>query len=184
MTIQFSPNLLTNVQTLIAKYPVEQSKSALIPILHMAQAEFGGHLSQQAMDYVASILNIKPIEVYEVATFYTMFHMSPTGKYVLEVCRTGPCALVGAEEIIIYLKQKLGVQLNETTSDGLFTIKEVECLASCGTGPMLQVGECYVENLTESKVDEMIEALKQGAPLDKEPASPHSLLFRVREDKG
>lgn len=179
MTPQFSPQTLSNIEILKTRYPVEQSKSALLPILHMAQGELGGYLSREVMDYVASIMGLQPIEVYEVATFYTMFHLYPTGKYVLEVCRTGPCALVGADKIIGYLKQKLGVDLNQITEDGLFTIKEVECLASCGTGPVLQIGECYVENLTESKVDEMLNALRHGNLSDAEPTPAHSILFRT-----
>ncbi|NBV83084.1 NAD(P)H-dependent oxidoreductase subunit E [bacterium] len=180
MSPQFSPSTLANIETLKRRYPDGQSKSALLPILHMAQGELGGHLSREVMDYVASILNIQPIEVYEVATFYTMFHLQPTGKYILEVCRTGPCSLVGAEKIIEYLKQKLGVELNQITPDGLFTIKEVECLASCGSAPMLQVGECYVEHLTEAKVDEMLAALKAGSLSGHEPNPKHSILFRTR----
>ncbi len=183
MTPQFSSQTLSNIEILKTRYPVEQSKSALLPILHMAQAEFGGYLSRESMDYVASLLNLQPIEVYEVATFYTMFHLKPTGKYVLEVCRTGPCALSGAEHIVDYLKQKLGVDLNQTTPDGLFTIKEVECLASCGSGPVLQVGECYVENLTDQRVDSMLAALKSGELSDNEPTPAHSILFRTCGDK-
>mgnify|MGYP003587755086 CR=1 FL=1 len=159
--IKFSAEALKKVDEIIARYPEGRQKSALLPLLHLAQEEFGW-CSTEAMDYVASLLNINPIEVYEVASFYTMFHLKPSGKYVLEVCRTGPCCLVGAEKIIDYLEKKLGVKEGEVTSDGLFSFKGVECLAACGFGPVLQIGPEYTfyENLTEAGVDELIAQLK------------------------
>ncbi len=160
-TIQFNRETLEKVQAIIKKYPEGRQKSALLPILHLAQQEFGGWLSRETMDYVASILNILPIEVYEVASFYTMFRLKPTGKYVLEVCRTGPCCLVGAERITAYLQQKLGIEVGQTTPDGLFTLTEVECLAACGTGPVMQVGGTYHENLTESRIDTLLDELRK-----------------------
>src|SRR6187200_802638 len=118
--IKFSEEMLKQIDEIIKRYPEGKEKSALLPILHLAQAEFGW-CSIEVMDQVASILNIKPIEVYEVATFYTMFHVKPVGKYVLEVCRTGPCCLVGAEKIIKHLEDKLEIKEGGTTVDGLFT---------------------------------------------------------------
>ena len=115
------------------------------------------------MDYVAELLDIQHIEVYEVATFYTMFHVKPVGKNVLEVCRTGPCMLVGSDNIVKYLEQKLNIQDGETTPDGLFTIKTVECLGACGYGPMMQIGEKYHEFLTEEKIDQLLDTLRQNA---------------------
>jgi NADH-quinone oxidoreductase subunit E len=116
------------------------------------------------MDYVASLLQIEPVEVYEVASFYTMYHLEPVGKYVLEVCRTGPCALRGADELVEHLENKLGIKVGGTTSDNKFTIKTVECLAACGGAPCLQVklktmnGDYkYYENLSPASVDELIE---------------------------
>jgi NADH-quinone oxidoreductase subunit E len=179
MPPRFSEETLKKVTALKNRYPEGQSKSALLPVLHMAQAELGGWLSPGVMDYVATLMELQPVEVYEVATFYTMFHMQPSGQFVLEICRTGPCALVGADEISAYIQKKLGVGLNTVTPDGLFSIKEVECLASCGTGPVLQLGERFVENLTESKIDELISGLKNGTRLDHEPAPPHSILCRT-----
>jgi len=149
------------VQKIIRRYPEGRQKSALLPILHVAQAEFGGWLSPATMDYVASILNIKPIEVYEVASFYTMYNMRPVGKCVLEVCRTGPCWLRGSDDIIEYLENKLGIREGETTPDGMFTLKAVECLASCGTAPMMQVGNHYIENLSVEKMEEVLDTLKK-----------------------
>lgn len=154
--IKFSGEQLSKVAEIIGRYPDGRSKSAILPILHLAQEEFGW-LSVEVMDYVAGILKIQPIEVYEVATFYSMYHMKPVGKYVMEFCHTGPCCLVGAEKIIKYIENKLNIKTGETTTDGLFTLKTVECLASCGTAPMMQVGEYYYEHLTETKVDELIE---------------------------
>ncbi len=157
---EFSKSTSDRVATIISRYPVGKEKSALIPILHLAQDEFGGWLSPQTMDYVASILKLKPVEVYEVASFYSMFHLKPVGKYVLEVCQTGPCGLNGADDIIQYLKHKLNIKAGETTPDGMFTLKPVECLASCGTAPMMQIGKHYHENLTPSSIDTLLVELR------------------------
>lgn len=163
---QFSDAAMALVQKIIKRYPEGRQKSALLPVLHLAQAEFGGWLSPETMDYVASILNLKPIEVYEVASFYTMYNLRPVGKCVLEVCRTGPCMLRGSDDIIEYLEEKLGIKDGETTADGMFTLKTVECLASCGTAPMMQVGDHYIENLTCEKLDDILIDL-QGAHQNK-----------------
>ena len=160
-TLKFSDAAMALVQKIIKRYPEGRHKSALLPILHVAQAEFGGWLSTETMDYVASILNIKPIEVYEVASFYTMYNLKPVGKCVLEVCRTGPCFLRGSDDIIAYLENKLGIKEGETTADGMFTLKAVECLASCGTAPMMQVGNHFIENLSIEKMDEVLADLKK-----------------------
>lgn len=158
--IRFSDESLALVQKMIKRYPEERKKSALIPVLHIAQAEFEGWLSAEVMDYVASLLNIQPVEVYEVASFYSMFNMKPVGKCVIEVCRTSSCWLLGAEDVIRHLEKKLNIKTGETTSDGMFTLKSVECLGSCGTAPMLQVGADYYENLSLEKVDRLVERLR------------------------
>ena len=158
--VEFSSEAKALVERIIKRYPAGKQKSALLPLLHLAQAEFGGWLSPQTMDYVASILSIKPIEVYEVASFYTMFNLKPVGKCLIEVCRTGPCMLRGAEDIVAYIEKKLGIKEGETTPDGQFTLKTTECLGSCGTAPMLQLGADYYENLTEEKVDNLLEKWK------------------------
>jgi len=129
----------------------------LLPVLHLAQEENNGWLSVEAMDYVAELLELKPIEVYEVATFYSMYNLKPVGKYVFEVCQTGPCMLRGSDDIISYIQQKLGIKVGETTPDGLFTLKTVECLGACGYAPMMQLGKFYREHLTKEKVDAIIE---------------------------
>ena len=160
MSIRFSEEKMNKVKEIIARYPEGKQKSALIPVLHLAQEEFGGWLDVPAMDYVAEILNILPIEVYEVASFYTMFNLKPVGKYVLEVCHTGPCMLRGSDDIIDYIKEKLGIGPGETTPDGLFTLKPAECLGACGYAPMMQLGKHYREHLTKEKIDQLIIELK------------------------
>jgi NADH-quinone oxidoreductase subunit E len=161
--IQFSQEKLKKVEEIIARYPEGKQKSALIPLLHLAQEEFGGWLDVPVMDYVASLLHILPIEVYEVATFYTMFNMKPVGKYVLEVCRTGPCMLRGSDQIIDHIKNKLSIKEGETSADGLFTLKPAECLGACGYAPMMQLGKHFRENLTIEKVDNLLDELRTAA---------------------
>ena len=162
MSLQFNNEQMTEFKRLVARYPEGKQKSALLPVLHLAQDSFGGWLPTEAMDYVASLLEIEPIEVYEVATFYTMYFMKPQGKYVLEVCRTGPCCLVGAEKIMDYIGEKLGVKEGEVTADGLFSYRGVECLAACGFAPVLQIGPEYTfyEKLTTESVDQLITDLR------------------------
>ena len=161
MNSHFSEAQLQEVKRLVSRYPEGRQKSALIPILHLAQDTFGGWLSKEVMDYVAGLLSIKPIEVYEVASFYTMFNLQPVGKHLLEVCQTGPCMLNGSESIIDYIYEKLGIRPGETTVDGLFTLKTVECLGACGYAPMLQLGEHYREYLTKEKIDALINLLNE-----------------------
>ena len=156
MPIKFSDKTLELIQRMIKRYPEGKHKSALIPVLHIAQAEFDGWLSAEVMDYVASILSIQPVEVYEVASFYSMFNLKPIGKCHIEVCRTSSCWLRGADELINHLEKKLNIKVGETTADGMFTLKTVECLGSCGTAPMMQVGPDYYENLTFEKTDTLL----------------------------
>ncbi|QEK52672.1 NAD(P)H-dependent oxidoreductase subunit E [Pedobacter aquae] len=160
-SVEFSSALILKFDEIVSRYPEGKSKSALLPILHEVQAVYGW-LSSAAMDKVAEYLQIQSIEVYEVATFYTMFFLKPQGKFVLEVCRTGPCCLVGAEKIMDYIGDKLGVKEGEVTADGLFSYRGVECLAACGYAPVLQIGPEYTfyENLTPESVDQLIENLK------------------------
>lgn len=159
--VEFSAALVAKFDEIVSRYPAGKQKSALLPILHLVQAEFGW-TSVPAMDKVAEYLKIQPIEVYEVASFYTMYFLRPQGKYVLEVCRTGPCCLVGAEKIMDHLEEKLGVKEGEVTEDGLFSWRGVECLAACGFGPVLQIGPEYTfyEKLTNESVDQLIIDLK------------------------
>ncbi|MDO3629012.1 NAD(P)H-dependent oxidoreductase subunit E [Mucilaginibacter sp. BT774] len=162
--VTFSPELIKKFDEIVSRYPKGKQKSGLLPILHLVQAEYGW-VSSPAMDKVAEYLGIQPIEVYEVATFYTMYFMRPQGKYVLEVCRTGPCGIVGAEKIMDHIEEKLGVKEGEVTPDGLFSWRGVECLAACGFGPVLQIGPEYTfyEKLTNESVDQLIGDLRAKA---------------------
>ncbi len=159
----FSEEKQQKAQEIIARYPEGKQKSALIPLLHLAQADNGGWLSVEAMDYVAALLQIKPIEVYEVATFYSMYNLKPVGKYLFEVCHTGPCMINGSDNIIAYIKEKLHINIGETTADGMFTLKTVECLGACGYAPMMQLGKFYKEHLTVEKIDQIIEECRNTA---------------------
>ena len=161
--VQFSSDKLNKVNELMSHYPHGKQKSALLPVLHLAQQEFGGWLDVSTMDYVASLFNIQPIEVYEVATFYSMYNLKPVGKYIFEVCQTGPCMVNGSDNIIEYIKQKLNIGVGETTEDGLFTLKTVECLGACGYAPMMQLGKMYCEHLTKEKVDQIINECVKNA---------------------
>ena len=157
MALEFSQETLKQFDEIVSRYP--EQKSAVLPVLYMAQKEFG-HLSQEAIEYVAKLMDIPAVRLYGIVTFYTMFNMKPVGRHHLQVCRTLPCALLGSERITNYLKKKLGINLGETTSDGKFTLSEVECLASCDTAPVMQINDDYCENLSEEKVDKVIENLK------------------------
>ncbi|HRH36488.1 MAG TPA: NAD(P)H-dependent oxidoreductase subunit E, partial [Catalimonadaceae bacterium] len=145
-TLQFPADTLKLIQEIKSRYPEGKHKSALLPVLHLAQAEFEGWLSVPAMDLVAQVLELDPIEVYEVASFYSMYNLKPVGKCLLEVCRTSSCWLMGAEDIVHHIEKKLGIKEGETTADGMFTLKTVECLGSCGTAPMMQCGAQFHEN--------------------------------------
>lgn len=164
--IQFSESQMAEFNRLVARYPEGKQKSALLPVLHLAQESFGGWLSTETMDYVASLLGIKPIEVYEVATFYSMYNLKPVGKYMFEVCQTGPCMLRGSDDIIAYIGQTLEIKPGETTADGMFTLKTVECLGACGYAPMMQMGKYYREHLTKEKVNAIIEECRRNAAMN------------------
>src|ERR1700753_1028395 len=162
--VEFSKELISKFDEIVSRYPAGKQKSALLPILHLVQAEYGW-VSVPAMDKVAEYLKIQDIEVYEVASFYTMYFLKPQGKYMLEVCRTGPCEIVGAGKIMDHIEETLGVKEGDVTSDGLFSWRGVECLAACGYGPVLQIGPEYTfyENLTNESVDKLISDLRAKA---------------------
>lgn len=175
--ICFSEAILEKVQKIISRYPEGRQKSALLPLLHIAQEEFGGYLSVDVMDYIAGILGIEPIEVYEVATFYSQYYLDPVGKYVIETCRTGPCAICGGEAIQSYLEKKLAIKTGESTPDGLFTLKTVECLGACGSAPVMQINTEFYEFLTTEKIDQIIETLTQKSKEDKPEKSKWTEKF-------
>ncbi|MBS1578495.1 MAG: NAD(P)H-dependent oxidoreductase subunit E [Bacteroidetes bacterium] len=164
--MKFNEQQIAEFNRLVARYPEGKQKSALLPVLHLAQESFGGWLSTETMNYVAELLNITPIEVYEVATFYSMYNLKPVGKHVFEVCQTGPCMINGSDNIINYIKEKLKIEIGETTPDGMFTLKTVECLGACGYAPMMQMGKFYKEHLTKEKVDNIIEECRKNAALN------------------
>ncbi len=159
--VVLSDSMMQQMNEVVKKFPQDKEKSALIRILHIAQAEYGW-VSVPVMNKIAEFLKIQAIEVYEVATFYTMFHLQPVGKHVLEVCRTGPCMLVGSDQLIEHIEKKLNIKVGETTSDGMFTLKTAECLGGCGYGPLLQCRNKYHEHLSIEKVDALIEQYRNG----------------------
>jgi len=158
----FSKEIVDHIKELSSRYPEGKQKSALIPVLHVIQETGNLSLTIEQMDEVAKHLDITPIEVYEVATFYTMFNLKPVGKYILEVCQTGPCMLNGSDRIIDYIKSTLHINNGETTTDGLFTLKTVECLGACGYAPMMQLGNTYKEFLTPEKIDAILDDCRKN----------------------
>jgi NADH-quinone oxidoreductase subunit E len=157
--MSLSQKAIADIKHLMTKYPADKAKSALIPALHVAQIDQSNWLSSSTMDEVGAIIGVESIEVYEVATFYSQFNLKPVGKYLMEVCQTGPCMISGSDDIIDYIKQKLNINVGETSADGRFTLKTVECLGACGYAPMMQLGEHYREHLTKEKIDEMVRDL-------------------------
>lgn len=161
--MKFNEEQLKEAQRLISRYPEGRQKSALLPVLHLAQNNNNNMLDVETMDMVADLLKITKIEVYEVASFYSMFNLKPVGKYVFEFCQTGPCNIEGVNDVIKYTEKKLGVKEGEVTADGLFSWKRVECLGACGYAPMMQLGEHYKEHLTPEKIDAIIDEYRKKA---------------------
>ncbi len=157
MALQFSPETYKKFEETVARYP--KKEAAMLPVLYLAQQEFG-YIGPEAIEYVARLMNQAPARVRGIVTFYTMYNMKPIGRHHIQVCRTLPCALRGAEKVTSFLTKKLGIQPGQTTEDGRFTLSEVECLASCGTAPMMQVNDDYYENLTEEKIEQILESMK------------------------
>jgi len=157
MALKFSKERLEKMDRIIEK--LGSKESALIPVLFLAKEEFG-YVSLEAAEYVAGLLGMTPVRVYSTATFYSMVPKSPVGKYHIQVCWNLPCSLMGAEHILTYLEKKLGIKTGETTKDGLITLSGVECLAACGTAPVMHVNKEIYENLTEQKVDKILGFLK------------------------
>ncbi|MPZ77538.1 MAG: NADH-quinone oxidoreductase subunit NuoE [Deltaproteobacteria bacterium] len=157
MSVEFSPDALKKFAETVSRYP--KKEAAMLPVLNLAQQEFG-YLGPEAIEYIAKLMGQSPARVHGVVSFYTMYNMKPIGRHHIQVCRTLPCALGGAEHVTEFIKQKLGIEVGQTTTDGRFTLSEVECLASCGTAPMMQVDDDYYENLDEEKVTQILESLK------------------------
>jgi NADH-quinone oxidoreductase E subunit len=157
MALEFSPEALKKFHDIVARYP--KKDAAMLPVLYLAQEQFG-YVSEDAIAYVARLMDQSPARVRGVVTFYTMLNTKPVGRHHIQICRTLSCALAGAENITRFITSNLGIAPGETTPDGRFTLSEVECLASCGTAPMMQVNDDYYEGLTEKKVGEILESLK------------------------
>ena len=154
--INITDALMARINELISHYPDDKKKSALLPVLHEVQDAHENWLSFDLQDKVAEILQIQPVEVYEVVSFYTMYNQKPIGKHMFEFCRTSPCCLNGSEDLMDYTCNKLHIKEGETTADGMFTVVGVECLGACGYAPMMQLGDFYQEHLTEVKIDQLI----------------------------
>lgn len=160
----FTPENLDRAEAHIAKYPTGRQASAVLPLLWIAQEQSGGWLPRAAMDHVAEILEMAPIRVYEVATFYTMFNLRPVGRYLLQACTTTPCWLRGSDDVVRACENKLNIGVGGTTQDGLFTLVEVECLGACVNAPILQVNNDFYEDLDGPATEALLDALSAGAP--------------------
>jgi NADH-quinone oxidoreductase subunit E len=158
----FTSENLEKARAHIAKYPPGRQASAVLPLLDLAQRQHGGWLPRAAMDHVAGLLDMAPVRVYEVATFYTMFNLRPVGRYLLQACTTTPCWLRGSDAVVAACAQKLGISIDESTPDGLFTLVEVECLGACVNAPILQVNDDFYEDLDGPATERLIDALRRG----------------------
>ena len=163
MTFQFNSQNTAKVAEILAKYPSDRKKSAIMPLLDLAQRQNDNWVSKDIISYVANLVEVPEIRVYEVASFYTMYNLKPIGKYLLQFCKTTPCMLRGIDQIIADCKAKLGIDLDQTTIDNLFTIKEVECLGACVNAPVVQINDDYCENLTSDKFLQILADLQNGA---------------------
>ena len=170
-SFEFTPENLERARAHIAKYPPSREASAVLPLLDLVQRQMGGWVPRVAMDYVAGLLGMPPIRVYEVATFYTMFQLRPVGRYLLQACTTTPCWLRGSDDVVAACEKKLGIGIGGTTEDGMFSLIEVECLGACVNAPILQVNDDFYEDLDGAATEALIDALREGkAP---PPGSPN-----------
>ena len=159
---KFSKENMSKVNQTLKKYPLSQKSSAVMPLLDIAMRQSGGWIPDSAMHEIASIINVPYIRVYEVASFYSMFNLQPIGKYFIQVCTTTPCWLRGSDSLVNICKKHLTIDNNETSQDGLFTLKTVECLGACVNAPMVQINDNYYEDLTDISLLKIIENLKKG----------------------
>ena len=156
----FSPEVEAEIDRHLAKYPVK--RSAILPLMFVVQRERGGHLDPPGVAYLADRLGVRITDIWEVATFYSMINTEPVGRYHFQICKTLSCKILGAGKITEHCTRRFGIKPGETTEDGTFSLSEVECLGSCGTAPMMQIGFDYYENLTTEKVDELIGKCRGG----------------------
>ena len=159
---EFSPEILARANAHMAKYPENRQASAVLPLLDLAQRQNGGWVSREAMAYIAGLLDMAEIRVYEVATFYTMLNLNPVGKYLVQLCRTTPCWLCGSDDLRNACKDELGIGVGDTTDDGMFTLVEVECLGACVNAPMVQINDDFYEDLSARRLKEIIAMLRRG----------------------
>lgn len=160
-TVTLSAHVCEEIDHWVAKFPEGRQRSAVIAALHAAQHENGGYLTPELMNAVADYLGLPPIQVYEVATFYSMFETKPVGRHSVSVCTNISCMLRGADDIVAHVERKLGIKTGESTPDGKFYLKcEEECLAACCGAPMMMVDHVYHENLTPEKIDEVLDELE------------------------
>jgi len=157
MSAEFSPQTKKKIDEIVSRYP--QKRAALLPVLHMAQREFGS-ISETEEKLVASLLDLKPIQVREVVTFYSMFIRKPIGKFHIQICSNITCSMMGAESLIAHLKKKLGIDIGETTADNKFTLTAVECLGACENAPCMMGNYDYYGNLDKQKIDEILDGLE------------------------
>lgn len=162
MTFHFSEENQKKVREIIAKYPINRQKSAVMPLLDLAQRQNNNWVSKDVIACIAELLKMPEIKVYEVASFYTMYNLKPVGKYLLQFCKTTPCMLRGIDEIMKACEEKLGIEMDETTLDGLFTLKEVECLGACVNAPVVQINDDFAEDLNKENFLQILEDLKAG----------------------
>lgn len=160
MTFKFKDK--KKVEEILSKYPVERKKSAVMPLLDLAQRQNDNWISSAVIEEIAKLLELPEIRVYEVASFYTMYNLKPVGKYLVQFCKTTPCMLRGIDEIMKATKEKLGIGFEETTEDGLFTLREVECLGACANAPVIQINDDFFEDLTKENFFEVLDNLKAG----------------------
>jgi NADH-quinone oxidoreductase E subunit len=157
----FTPETAEKAKAVIAKYPAGRQRSAVMPLLDLAQRQ-EGWVSQAAMDHIAGMLGMPPIRVYEVATFYTMFNLAPVGKHHVQICTNICCLLRGSDEVVKAAGEELGIHFGETTADGQFTLAEVECLGACVNAPMMQINDDYYEDLDAASTKRILAELKAG----------------------
>jgi NADH-quinone oxidoreductase subunit E len=186
-SFEFTAETMAKSNAIIAKYPEGRQASAVMPLLDLAQRQNENWLPRAAMDYVGGLLGMPPIRVYEIATFYTMYNLAPVGKNFIQVCTTTPCWLRGSADIVDACKQELGIELGETTEDGLFTMIEVECLGACVNAPMIQVNDDYYEDLTPASTKAILQTLrngekpKVGPQIDRKTSEPVDGLTSLKE---
>jgi NADH-quinone oxidoreductase subunit E len=161
-SFELTPENLAEVKRIIGKYPEGRQQSAVLPVLDLCQRQNQGWLPQAAIEFVARLLDMPAIRVHEVATFYTMLNLKPVGRRLVQVCTTTPCWLMGSDDIVRTCEATLGVELGETSADGAFTLREVECLGACVNAPVMQVDEEYYEDLDAEKATAVLEAVKRG----------------------